>query len=53
MRARLHGPNNLFILHQIIILTSIWPMVKLSDLLVDKSVHGLDTDRHDVIRSPV
>ena len=28
-------------------------MVKLSDLLVDKSLHGQGTDRRDVIRSPV
>ena len=28
-------------------------MVKLSDLLVDKSLHGQGMDRRDVIRSPV
>ena len=28
-------------------------MVKLSDLLVDKSLHVQGTDRRDVIRSPV
>ena len=28
-------------------------MVKLSDLLVDKSLHGLGTDQRDVIQSPV
>ena len=28
-------------------------MFKLSDLLVDKSLHGQDTDRRDVILSPV
>ena len=28
-------------------------MVKLSDLLVDKSLHGLGTDWLDVIPSPV
>ena len=28
-------------------------MVKISDLLVDKSLHGLGTDRRGVIPSPV